>query len=161
MQPDVSPHLAAPARPARRPNTIQLMVALAASTVLATACGDTDEPTAQDYLRQGNAICVDIDKQVQEALPSFDGPPTVEQVQQVATDLAPVLRSLRTQLAELQPPDELQAEHDNLLDEIGAAATSLDEAANDENKAEELSRTGPPIEEMSAAAVDMGLAGCS
>lgn len=140
-----------------------MVLAASLSSSLIIGCGDDSEEatTREDYLRQGNAICVDIDKEVQEALPTFDAPPTVADVQQVATDLAPVLRSLRARVAELEPPETLDAQHHNLLDEIDSATAALVQAAQDDAKAEAFVQEGPSIEELSAAAVELGLAGCS
>ncbi len=89
-----------------------------------TACSETAGPetTTADYLRQLEAICADTAAQL-DALPD---PPDGITITEFATQADSILTSEAEQVRELDPPEDLDADHRALVanDEDQAAAWS-------------------------------------
>jgi hypothetical protein len=87
-----------------------------------TACSDTSatEPAADEYLGQLEAVCAHSTTQL-EALPD---PPDGITITEFATQASSILRGEAEQVRDLDPPDELDADHRALIanDEDQAAA---------------------------------------
>lgn len=75
------------------------------------ACGGDDTLSAEEYRKQGNAACQAYEKDVR-ALPQ---PKSVQDIPDYAGDAQDELTKLIATLDELQPPDDLQQKHDELV----------------------------------------------
>lgn len=129
----------------------------------AAACGGAaadDTLSAEDYRDAGNAVCRSIDAEISDILSG--GTPTVEAVHdELAGRMAVALQTLRDGLAELRPPTDLAADHDELLTAIDDAVATLEEATADEAVAARLIEEGPPLDEIDVLAHELGLAACT
>lgn len=113
-------------------------VAVAASTIAAAGavagCGAGSDTrlTHEEFLSQGNAICAEGNKQIEEgAGPAFASPdkPTVTEIRTFAeTVVLPNVRDTLEQLRELSPPEEDEARVEEIL---AAAQEAVDKVESD------------------------------
>lgn len=137
------------------------VIAAALCVTAIAACSGDDDADVASYTAAGNAVCDAFGADLQTARPDFDGPPTPEQAQAVATDLQPVVVDAREAFAELDTPDERHQQHAALLDALDDAIATLDEAIDDRAAAEHLADEGPPLDKPAAAAQAAGFSRCS
>lgn len=105
----------------RRPIAITLTCAAALA-----ACGGDDTLSAEEYRSQGNAACEAYEKKVRE-LPQ---PKSLQDVPEYADEAQAELSSLIDTLDELQPPDDLEQKHNELVDLGRQSADALDDLSN-------------------------------
>jgi hypothetical protein len=119
--------------------TVQRGLAVAGAAValaLAAGCGGDDEPSAEDYARQGNEVCRKANADAKDIeLPSSD---TSEAVEAYAIAYLPIAKRRLEGLRELEPTDDDRRFHDRLIEEqerFVAAVETLGEAAGRDDRA--------------------------
>ena len=109
-----------------------IVVALA----LAAGCGGDDEPSAEDYARQGNEVCERAATDAKDIeRPTGD---SSEAVEKYAIAFLPIAKRRLEGLRALEPTDEHQRFHDRLIVEqerFVAAVETLGEAAGRDDRA--------------------------
>lgn len=75
------------------------------------ACGGDDRLSAEEYREQGNEACEAYEQKVRE-LPQ---PKSLQEVPEYADDAQAELTTLIDTLDELQPPDDLEQKHNELV----------------------------------------------
>ncbi len=140
-----------------------LWVAIITATgLLLSSCGGDDRLTREEFLTQGNAICSQgnarIDAAAEEAFGglSQDERPSDEQLQGFFNTLVAEIQGQLDAIGELNPPEDLEADVDNLLQ---VAQTSLDEVK--EAGPQVLLTEQDPFAEANRLAGEVGLTACA
>ena len=136
--------------------TITTVVALGAGGL--AGCGDDGQTlTRAEFTDQANAICVDADATIGEALgPLFSGEPTPEDLQGALDVIVSTSRSTLDQIAELDPPSEIASQVDDML--------AAFETANDDAEAQGLAFFDGEDDPWAASAEiagDLGIDSCA
>ena len=132
------------------------------------ACGDDGSAlSAEEFRRQGNAICKAGDAELEEAgkdLLGGDGttlPSPKALADFFAEKAIPIARKKLDQLEQLDPPTGARKAHEEM---IAAGREATDEVADGLQKDPEafLAETGPdPFDEFNELATDLGLDECA
>lgn len=152
-----------PIHRAARRRTILILAGIVALGLAACGGGDdaptadaTTEQTAADassYVEAGNSLCEDTGVAIEAAFPDFEGEPTIEQVMELGANLQPVMQDWRDGVAALDPPADLAARHQALLDELDESIATLELMATTQDGAQAaLDAGGPPLDAPSTAA---------
>ncbi|MGK2936231.1 MAG: hypothetical protein ACSLFR_00245 [Solirubrobacteraceae bacterium] len=102
-----------------RPFALTLTCAVA---LAACGGGDDDALTAEDYRAKGNAACEQYEKDVRE----ISQPKSIQQVADYAGKAKVELDQLIDELDALQPPSDLEEQHDELVKLGRESVESLD-----------------------------------
>ena len=105
-----------------------LTLAASAAVLALAACGGDGQLSQAELREQGNAICDEYDKQIDE----IPVPSAVEEIPAYVAKAAPIVEREIEALKELDPPDEDQETFDQLIAEEEktlAAGRSLGDAA--------------------------------
>ena|SRR5688572_3612980 len=134
--------------------------------VLATgaACGGDDDDdgggealTEAEFIEQADQICADIEAEVDAQEPETDNP-TPEEIEEYIDDVVvPNFQDQIDQISDLNPPEEIQDEVDELIDAAQEALDEVEGLSGDEV----MELEGDPFEEVNAMAADLGLQECS
>ena len=120
-------------------------------------CGDDDTLTRAQFTEQANAICVEADARIGEAVgPIFAGEPTADELQEALDAIVATSRDTADQLDALAPPSDRTDEFDQML-------VAFD-AANDEAESQGLAffeTDDDPWAPVGAIAGDLGLDACA
>jgi hypothetical protein len=108
--------------PRRRLASAALLGAFAIA--LGAGCGEDQQQTYADDYRPLSRELVALGEQVGRSIQGADGK-TDEQLEREFDGLADQLGRLRRELAGFEPPDELAATHDELVEAMRAAENSL------------------------------------
>jgi hypothetical protein len=131
----------------------------------AAGCGDSeDRLTAAELTTQGNAVCTDVDKEFEKAFANFDDSeePTPAQMQEFAATAAEITDDAIGRFEELKPPEDLEGEWDDILEDARAAQQQLEEAGEDREAAARLfSSEEDPFEGVNAGLEKLGITACS
>lgn len=135
---------------------------LAALALIAAACGDDDSSgpplTKEEFLTQGDEICLEGDREVEAAARERFGdlstePPREEQEAFISEVVAPQLRSQLEQLRDLVPPEGDEEEIEEILNGLEDLA---DQAESDPGAL--IDAESPP--RASQLAVEYGFQSC-
>lgn len=104
------------------------LIALAAAATLA-ACGGDDRLSADDYRAEAKTIC----EQADTATKAITTPtkPTAEAISTYFRDLLKPNEQATSRFAELEPPEELEAAHDEILQVNRAGAKVVRDVIRD------------------------------
>jgi hypothetical protein len=102
--------------------------------VLVAGCGGDDRLSREEFVSEAEAICDEFDQRVEDV----DEPQSAEDVERYVNEVRPVIEDGLDELRELQPPEELEEQWDELvarndeslevLDDLSQAAADGDEA---------------------------------
>jgi hypothetical protein len=148
---------------------ISLLAVVLLVGALFTGCGDDDEALSKsEFLRKGNAVCKTFGDRIDAAGEKAFG--SLKEGEQPSDDairsffsnsVRPNLDKLIDGIDELEPPDELKDEVDDLLGEVQKAFDELKDAV-DENPQKAFSdESGDPFEKADKMAADIGLNTCA
>jgi hypothetical protein len=135
---------------------------IAALGFILVSCGGSDRLSREEFLSQGNAICSEgntrIDAAAEEAFGglSQDERPSDEQLQGFFDTLVPEIQGQLDAIGDLNPPEELEADVDNLLQ---VAQSSLDEIRDAGPQV--LLTDRDPFAEANRLAGEVGLTACA
>jgi hypothetical protein len=130
--------------------------------IFVSGCGGDDGLTQEEFISEAEAICEEFDRRVEEV----DEPQSADDVERYVNEVRPVVEDGLNELTELQPPEELEEQWNELvamndqsleaLDDLGQAAVNRDEARLQEI-VEEASRRDS---ESDRVAGEIGLENC-
>jgi hypothetical protein len=123
---------------------VALIVSTAATSLLATGCGDDDsggeevgvtEITKTELIQRGDTICARAEKEVAEQADAYGEEnevdpeePAPEQIEEVATEFfVPSLRSQAEEIRELGAPEGDEGEIEAMLTALEAGADEIEE----------------------------------
>lgn len=136
------------------------LVTLAA---LVAGCGGGDRLSKSEFQQQANAICDKYDKRIQ----ALGSPTSPAEIPEFVEKGIPVLEQGIDELRALNPPADLEADYDRMLDEtekaIPAARKMADAAKkNDAAAVQEAIQEGQRADNASdQLATKLGLSGCA
>jgi hypothetical protein len=106
-----------------------------ALALAASACGGEDALSEEEFQKQGNAICLKYDQQIED----ISTPTSVEEVPAYVNKALPIVERQIEDMKELSPPEEDQETFDSMIEEaektvqagreLGEAAEAKDDAA--------------------------------
>lgn len=112
--------------------TRRLLLATLASAALVGCGGDDNEALTYDgFVAAANELCVEVDQEVDEIAADLSGDAKADAP--IFDDLVPALEDATQRLEDLQPPDELEAAHDEFT---AIANQQLDGARDAQGAAE-------------------------
>jgi hypothetical protein len=130
----------------------------------AAACGGGgDRLTRAELATEANAICQEFEQKIE----ALGAPTSIDEIESFADRSAEIVRDGRDELADLNPPEDLEEDYDRLvesLDEAIEAIEGLGEAAADGDEAEvqriadEADRKDEAADELAS---DLGLGDCA
>jgi hypothetical protein len=148
-------------------------VALFAVVVLAggalAACGDDDDALSKsEFLRKGNAVCKTFGDRIEAAGDETfadlqEGEqPSADDIRSFFQDaVRPNVESLINGLDDLEPPDELRADVDDLIAEARKALDDLEDAVEDDPEKAFSDESGDPFVKVNEKSADLGLTTCA
>ena len=113
------------------------LLALVVLALGAAACGGGggDRLTRAELATEANAICQEFDQKIE----ALGAPTSIDDIESFADRSAEIARDGRDELADLNPPEELEADYDRLLETLDEAIENIErigEAAADGDEAE-------------------------
>jgi hypothetical protein len=145
---------------------LTVLAAMAVIGVVFAGCGDDDgEALSEDeFLRQGNTICAEGEEEIVGAAEELFGggeEPTAEQISDFWNDVVrPRTQEQIDGIDDLEPPEDMQADVDELVDTARAALEELEERVQDDPIAA-FESEDDPFAEANAMAEAIGLNDCS
>ena len=141
----------------------RLACAVVALVLGGTACGDDeDRLSAEEFRTQANELCADFGAADDDAAQEFfgDDEPSAEEVAAFFEESAlPRVRALLDDLDELVPPESLEQDVEDLLDDARAALAEVEQAVEEDPEA--FLAGEDPFAEVDARAVELGLDNCA
>ncbi len=146
---------------------VALLAAVTALAIIVAGCGGSDDSTSSltkaEFLKQGNAICAEGNKEIDSEFEAFaeennlseNKEPTEEQLTEAAEDiLIPAVDKQLGELRDLGAPEGEEEEVDKLLTAVEEA---LEEGEEDPSV---LTSQGSPFADVNKMARDYGLTTC-
>jgi hypothetical protein len=133
--------------------------------VVGAGCGDDEERLSEEeFLEQGNAICEEgndeIDAAIEEIVPDESTEPSIEEVITVYEEtLIPSVQRQIDELRELNPPEDIEDDIEDLLDDADAAVEESSERLEEDPEAF-VTSDEDPFAEVNARAEELGLTAC-
>jgi hypothetical protein len=129
----------------------------------AAGCGGGgDRLTREELIEEADATCAEFDQRVEEV----DEPESLDDIERYVQEIRPIVEEGTDELAELEPPEELQDEYDDWIAATRSGIDRFDEleeaaASGDEQRIQEvLQGAGEGGEEASRLAQEIGLQEC-
>jgi hypothetical protein len=128
----------------------------------AAGCGGDDRLTREQLVEEADATCADFDQRIEE----IDEPESPEDIEGYVQEIRPIVEEGTDELDALQPPEELEDEYDQWIQETRSAIDMLDEleeaaASGDEQRIQEvLQGAGEGGEEADRLAQELGFQEC-
>lgn len=140
------------------------LLAISLLALVAAGCGGGGDPlTKEEFTRQANEVCQEFDRKIDE----LGAPEGLGEIEDFTDRSADIARGGRDELAELEPPEELDEDYDRLLemlDEEIEDVERLGEAAadGDEDEVRTIIAEGTAKSEASdRLALELGLDDCA
>jgi hypothetical protein len=142
-----------------------LVVLMAGSLAfLGAACGGDDEErlSTEEFEAQGNQICQEGNDRTnalfEEQFGDLEEEPPADEVEDFIDDeVVPSIEQQIDELRDLNPPEDIEDEFEELLDDAQQAADDLGDSSAEELFAEETD----PFEEVNRRAAELGLTACA
>lgn len=129
----------------------------------AAGCGGGDDRlTREELVEQADATCADFDQRIEE----IDEPKSPEDIERYVQEIRPIVEEGTDELDSLQPPEELEDDYDQWIQETRSAIDMFDEleeaaASGDEQRIQEvLQGAGEGGEEADRLAQELGFQEC-
>jgi hypothetical protein len=128
----------------------------------AAGCGGDDRLTREELVEEADATCADFDQRIEE----IDEPESPEDIERYIQEIRPIVEEGTDELDTIQPPEELEDEYDQWIQEMRSAIERFDEleeaaASGDEQRIQEaLQSTGEGGEEADQLAQELGFQEC-
>jgi hypothetical protein len=148
----------------RQPHVLVLLAFLTGAMALAAAgCGGGgDRLTREELIEEADATCAEFDQRVEEV----DEPESLDDIERYVQEIRPIVEEGTDELDALEPPEELQDEYDQWIQETRSAIERFDEleeaaASGDEQRIQEvLQGAGEGGDEANRLAQEIGLQEC-
>lgn len=138
-------------------------VLVGALAVAAGGCsGGGDRLTREELIEEADSTCAEYDQRIEEV----EEPQSLGDVEEYLEEIRPIVEEGTEQLAELDPPEELQDEYDAWIDATRANVDRFDEleeavSSGDEQQIQEaLEDAGTGGEEAARLADELGFEEC-
>jgi hypothetical protein len=129
----------------------------------AAGCGGGDDRlTREELVEEADATCADFDQRIEEV----GEPESPEDIERYVQEIRPIVEEGTDELDALQPPEELEDDYDQWIQETRSAIDMLDEleeaaASGDEQRIQEvLQAAGEGGEEADRLAQELGFQEC-
>jgi hypothetical protein len=128
----------------------------------AAGCGGNDRLTREELVEEADATCADFDQRIEE----IDEPESPEDIERYVQEIRPIVEEGTDELDALQPPEELEDDYDQWIQETRSAIDMFDEleeaaASGDEQRIQEvLQGAGEGGEEADRLAQELGFQEC-
>lgn len=140
-----------------------LRLALVGALAVAVAgCGGDDRLTREELIEEADSTCAEYDQRIEE----LEEPQSLSDIEGYLEEVRPIVEEGTDQLAELDPPEELQDEYDAWIDATRANVDRFDEleeaaASGDEQQIQEaLESAGTGGDEAARLADELGFEEC-
>lgn len=148
----------------RQPHVLVFLAFLTGAMGLAAAgCGGGDDRlTREELIEEADATCADFDRQIEEV----EEPQSLDDVERYVQEVRPMVEDGTNELAELEPPEELEDEYE---DWVAAMRSSVDQfdrleeavTSGDEQRIQEVfASAGQGGEEADQLAEEIGFQEC-
>jgi hypothetical protein len=128
----------------------------------AAGCGGDDRLTREELVEEADATCADFDQRIEEV----GEPESPEDIERYVQEIRPIVEEGTDELDALEPPEELEDEYDQWIQETRSAIDMFDEleeaaASGDEQRIQEvLQGAGEGGEEADRLAQELGFQEC-
>jgi hypothetical protein len=128
----------------------------------AAGCGGDDRLTREELVEEADETCADFDQRIEEV----GEPESPEDIERYVQEIRPIVEEGTDELDALQPPEELEGEYDQWIQETRSAIDMFDEleeaaASGDEQRIQEvLQGAGEGGEEADRLAQELGFQEC-
>jgi hypothetical protein len=128
----------------------------------AAGCGGNDRLTREELVEEADATCADFDQRIEE----IDEPESPEDIERYVQEIRPIVEEGTDELDALQPPEELEDDYDQWIQETRSAIDMFDEleeaaASGDEERIQEvLQSAGEGGEDADRLAQELGFQEC-
>jgi hypothetical protein len=128
----------------------------------AAGCGGNDRLTREELVEEADATCADFDQRIEEV----GEPESPEDIERYVQEIRPIVEEGTDELDALQPPEELEDDYDQWIQETRSAIDMFDEleeaaASGDEQRIQEvLQGAGEGGEEADRLAQELGFQEC-
>jgi hypothetical protein len=148
-----------------RPSHVFVFLAFltGAMGLAAAGCGGGDDRlTREELVEEADATCADFDQRIEE----INEPESPADIERYVQEIRPIVEEGTDELDALQPPEELEDEYDQWIQETRSAIDMFDEleeaaASGDEQRIQEvLEGAGEGGEEADRLAQELGLQEC-
>jgi hypothetical protein len=151
--------------PVKRTVLVALVLVAMATLV---GCGDDEEALSkEEFLRQGNAVCAEgneeLDALFEEQfadLEEGEEPDPAQFAAFIEDDVVPRVQEQIDDIADLEPPEELADDVEQLVTKAQAALDELEQQAKDDPEAL-LQQEEDPFAEVNEDAAEIGLTVCA
>jgi predicted nuclease with TOPRIM domain len=133
-----------------------------ATGLAAAGCGGGgDRLTREELIQEADATCQDFDQRVEE----IDEPQSVEDIEGYLQEVRPIVEEGTDELDALEPPEELEDEYNQWIEETRSAVDRFDEleeaaASGDEQRIQEVFQDVGEGEEADRLAQELGFQDC-
>jgi hypothetical protein len=124
-----------------------------------TGCGGDDALTEEEFVEQANAICAEGNDELEEAaseLTEGGEQPSEEDLQELIDTAVANIEGQLDEIEELSPPEDMEADVEDLLETGRSELADLEEAGTDSLESGENPFTGS-----NAKAEELGLTDCA
>jgi hypothetical protein len=128
----------------------------------AAGCGGDDRLTREELVEEADETCADFDQRIEEV----GEPESPEDIERYVQEIRPIVEEGTDELDALQPPEELEDDYDQWIQETRSAIDMFDEleeaaASGDEQRIQEvLQGAGEGGEEADRLAQELGFQEC-
>jgi hypothetical protein len=129
----------------------------------AAGCGGGDDRlTREELIEEADATCADFDQQIEE----IEEPQSLDDVERYVQEVRPIVEDGTNELAELEPPEELEDEYEDWIAAMRSSVDQFDEleeaaASGDEQRIQEVFESaGQGGEEADQLAEEIGFQEC-
>jgi hypothetical protein len=148
----------------RQPHVFVFLAFLTGAMGLAAAgCGGGDDRlTREELVEEADATCADFDQQIEE----IEEPQSLDDVERYVQEVRPIVEDGTNELAELEPPEELEDEYEDWIAAMRSSVDQFDEleeaaASGDEQRIQEVFESaGQGGEEADQLAEEIGFQEC-
>ena len=143
----------------RRASAILLSLLFALGGTACNSGSDENRLTEEQFVSQANAICTEGNAAIDEAVDEMvadGGSPSDEEAQELIDLILTNVRGQLDDIEELSPPEDLEADVDELISSARGEADALEEAG-----VAAIETGEPPFEESNAKAGELGLDACA
>ena len=147
----------------RQPRVVVFLAFLTGAMGLAAAgCGGGSDPlTREELIEEADATCAEFDRRIEDV----QEPESLENIEGYLQEIRPIVEEGTDELDSLQPPEELEADYDQWIEETRSTVDRFDEleeaaASGDEQRIQEVFQEVGQGEEADRLAQELGFQEC-
>ena len=147
----------------RQPRVVVFLAFLTGAMGLAAAgCGGGDDRlTREELVEEADATCAEFDRRIEDV----QEPESLEDIEGYLQEIRPIVEEGTDELDSLQPPEELEADYDQWIEETRSTVDRFDEleeaaASGDEQRIQDVFQEVGQGEEADRLAQELGFQEC-